>query len=140
MRLIGGNNVEVQSATRVKLSRGSASGALPAQWCPAAHRARQHAVISIHGAMKGFSNNVLVQPATSPDMNMEDVAFSWSLLSDVSLLSTGNRLDLLAFLVLCWKVYPASKIKACLCLYMSDSTSWGVLMEMTTFGTVECDT
>ena len=86
MRLIGGNNVDVQSATRVKLSRSSASGALQAQWCPAAHRASQHAVISIHGAMKGF-NNVLVQPATSPDMNMEDVAFSWSLLSDVSLLA-----------------------------------------------------
>ena len=40
-----------------------------------------------HGAMKGFNIQVLVQPAQSPDLNVDDVAFFRSLQSDVSLVA-----------------------------------------------------
>ena len=40
-----------------------------------------------HGAMKGFNIQVLVQPAQSPDLNVDDLAFFRSLQSDVSLVA-----------------------------------------------------
>ena len=73
-----------------------------------------------HGAMKGFNIQVLVQPAQSPDLNVDDLAFFRSLQSDVSLVAKGSRRDLLAAVVQCWNEYPAEKMEAVwLCLYTS---------------------
>ena len=73
-----------------------------------------------HGAMKGFNIQVIVQPAQSPDLNVDDLAFFRSLQSDVSLVAKGSRRDLLAAVVQCWNEYPAEKMEAVwLCLYTS---------------------
>ena len=91
--------------------------------------------------MKGFNIQVLVQPAQSPDLNVDDLGFFRSLQSDVSLVAKGSRRDLLAAVVQCWNEHPAEKMEAVwLCLYTSYR---GVLEsvggnEYTVFGTAEC--
>lgn len=73
-----------------------------------------------HGAMKGFRIAVLVQPAQSPDLNVDDLAFFRSLQSDVSLVAKASRRDLLSAVIKCWEEYPAEKMEAVwTCLYAS---------------------
>ena len=73
-----------------------------------------------HGAMKGLRIQVLVQPAQSPDLNVDDLAFFRSLQTDVSLVAKENRRDLLAAVTQCWEDYPADKMESVwLCLYAS---------------------
>lgn len=59
--------------------------------------------------MKEFNIEVVVQPAQSPDVNVDDLAFFRSLQSDVSLVVKENRRQLLAAVQERWEAYPAEK-------------------------------
>ena len=77
-------------------------------------------VFASHGKMKGFSIEVVVQPAQSPDLNVDDLAFFNSLQSDVSLVAKENRRDLLDAIIQCWHEYPLEKMeRVWRCLYSS---------------------
>ena len=70
--------------------------------------------------MKGFSIEVVVQPALSPDLNVDDLAFFNSLQSDVSHVAKENRRDLLDAIIKCWHEYPLEKMESVWrCLYSS---------------------
>ena len=59
--------------------------------------------------MKDFNIQVVVQPAQSPDLNVDDLAFFHSLQSDVSLVAKENRRELLEAVEDFWKEYPEEK-------------------------------
>ena len=70
--------------------------------------------------MKGFSIEVVVQLAQSPDLNVDDLAFFNSLQSDVPLVAKKNRRDLLDAIIKCWHEYPLEKMESVWrCLYSS---------------------
>ena len=74
------------------------------------HTARVNTQVFVsHGKMKGFSIEVVVQPAQSPDLNVDDLTFFNSLQSDVSLVAKENRRDLLDAIIKCWHEYPLEK-------------------------------
>lgn len=60
--------------------------------------------------MRGFRIQVLVQPAQSPDVNVDDLAFFHSLQSDVSLVAKETRKDLLEAVERCWDEYPVERM------------------------------
>ena len=62
--------------------------------------------------MKDFNIQVVVQPAQSPDLNVDDLAFFHSLQSDVSLVAKENRRELLEAVEDCWKEYPEEKMSS----------------------------
>ena len=68
-------------------------------------------VFASHGKMKGFSIEVVVQPAQSPNLNVYDFAFFNSLQSDVSLVAKETRRDLLDAIIKCWHEYPLETIE-----------------------------
>lgn len=73
-----------------------------------------------HSKMRGFRINVVVQPAQSPDLNVDDLAFFNSLQSDVSLVAKESRRELLDAVISCWDAYPAEKMRSVWhCLYNS---------------------
>ena len=77
-------------------------------------------VFALHGKMKGFSIEIVVQPAQSPDLNDNDLAFFNSLQSDVSLVVKENKRDLLDAIIKCWQEYPLKKMESVWrCLYSS---------------------
>ena len=77
-------------------------------------------VFASHGKMKDFNIQVVVQPAQSPDLNVDDLAFFHSLQSDVSLVAKENRRELLEAVEDCWKEYPEEKMSSVwVCLYSS---------------------
>ena len=77
-------------------------------------------VFASHGKMKDFNIQVVVQPAQSPDLNVDDLAFFHSLQSDVSLVAKENRHELLEAVEDCWKEYPEEKMSSVwVCLYSS---------------------
>ena len=70
-------------------------------------------VFASHGKMKQFNLNVVVQPAQSPDLNVDDLAFFRFLQSDVSLVVKQNWRDLLNAVEECWKAEnPAEKMNS----------------------------
>lgn len=73
-----------------------------------------------HSKMRGFKIEVVVQPAQSPDLNVDDLAFFRSLQSDVSLVAKETRRDLLEAVHQCWEEYPAEKMESVWrCLFAS---------------------
>ena len=85
------------------------------------HTARVNTqVFASHGKMKGSSIEIVVQPAQSPDLNVDDLAFFNSLQSDVSLVAKEKRRDLLDAIIKCWHEYPLEKMESVWrCLYSS---------------------
>ena len=85
------------------------------------HTARVYTLVfASHGKMKDFSIEVVVQPAQSPDLNVDDIAFFNSLQSDVSLVAKENRRDLLDAIIKGWHEYPLEKMESVWrCLYSS---------------------
>ena len=77
-------------------------------------------VFTSHGKIKGFPIEVVVQPAQSPDLNVDDLAFLNSLQSDVSLVAKENIRDLLDAIIKCWHENPLEKMESVWrCLYSS---------------------
>ena len=73
-----------------------------------------------HGKMKGFDIRVVTQPAQSPDLNVNDLAFFASLQSDTELVAKENVKDLSAAVIACWEEYPQDRMSAVWsCLYAS---------------------
>ena len=70
----------------LRQARSGTNNSLPARW--------QH--WSRHGKMKGFDIEVTVQPAQSPDLRNNDLAFFASLQKDTDLVAKENVKDLVA--------------------------------------------
>ena len=69
---------------------------------------------------EGFDSQVLVQPAQSPDLNINDLAFLHCLQTDVSLVAKETRKELLQAVEGYWHEYPAAYMRSLwLCLYGS---------------------
>lgn len=66
-------------------------------------------VFAVHGEKSGFCINVVVQPALSPDVNVDDLAFFASLQSNVSLVAKEFRCYFLAAVSKCWEEYPEDR-------------------------------
>ncbi|XP_065197249.1 uncharacterized protein LOC135828754 [Sycon ciliatum] len=64
-----------------------------------------------HGAQKGFRIVVRTQPAQSPDLNVNDLAFFASLQSDTELVAKENVTDLIHAVESCWQAYPAERME-----------------------------
>ena len=63
------------------------------------HTARVNTqVFASHGKMKGFSIEFVVQPAPSPDLNVNNLA----LFTSLPLVAKGNRRDLQDAIIKCW--------------------------------------
>eukprot|EP00117_Sycon_ciliatum_P044524 scpid94515/ scgid32113/ len=67
---------------------------------------------SRHGQKSGFSIDVVVQPAQSPDLNVNDLAFFSSLQSDTELVAKRNVFDLVAAVEKSWAEYPQERMEA----------------------------
>ena len=67
-----------------------------------------------HSKVKEFKITVAVQPPQSPDVNV--IACSRSLQTDVELVAKENRRDLLAAVHRCWEEYPEEKMESSLAL------------------------
>ena len=77
------------------------------------HTARVNTqVFASYGKMKGFCVEVVVQPAQSPDLNVDGLAFFNSFQSEVSLVAKEIRRDLLDAIIKCWHKYPIEKIES----------------------------
>ncbi|XP_065195838.1 uncharacterized protein LOC135827237 [Sycon ciliatum] len=77
------------------------------------HTAKEnHRAFACQSKTKGFSLCVVTQPAQSPDVDVNDLAFFNSLQSDVSLVAKENRQELLAAILDCWREYPAEKMES----------------------------
>lgn len=73
-----------------------------------------------HGRMKGYDIRVVTQPAQSPDLNVNDLAFFASLQSDTELVAKENVKDLTESVVKCWHEYPEERMTSVWhCLYGS---------------------
>ena len=64
-----------------------------------------------HGKMKGFHIEVTVQPAQSPDLNTNDLAFFSSLQKNTKLIAKGYEKDLVTAVKQCWNEYPAEEMR-----------------------------
>ena len=77
------------------------------------HTARVNTqVLASHGKMKGFSILVVVQPAQSPDLNVDDLVLFNSLQLDVSLIAKKSRGDMLDAIIKCWHEYQLEKTES----------------------------
>ena len=75
---------------------------------------------SLHGKRKGFDIRVVTQPAQSPDLNVNDLAFFASLQSDTELVAKEKVTDLVEAVTDCWHAYPLEKMESVWrCLYAS---------------------
>ena len=75
-------------------------------------------MFAAQGKAKGFDIQVVVQPAQSPDLNVDHLVFFHSLQTDVSLVAKEARKELLQAVETCWHEYPTAKmrsVKHCLC-------------------------
>ena len=94
----------------LRQARSGTNNSLPARW--------QH--WSRHGKMKGFDIEVTVQPAQSPDLRTNDLAFFASLQKDTDLVAKENAKDLVAAVKLRLDEYHAERMDAVLrCLFAS---------------------
>ena len=72
------------------------------------------------GKKKGFDIRVVTQPAQSPDLNVNDLAFFASLQSDTELVAKENVTDLVEAVTACWENYPIERMESVWrCLYGS---------------------
>ena len=67
---------------------------------------------SRHGAKQGFKIQVITQPAQSPDLNCNNLAFFASLQSDTELVAKKNVFDLVEAVKDSWTAYPAERMEA----------------------------
>ena len=65
-----------------------------------------------HGAKGGFKISVVVQPAQSPHLNVNDLAFFSSLQKDVQMVTKKNVFDLLEAVKMACDTYPADRMDA----------------------------
>ena len=65
-----------------------------------------------HGAKKGFNIRVVTQPAQSPDLNCNDLAFFASLQTDVEMVAKRTVTDLVAAVEQSWSEYPMDRMAA----------------------------
>jgi len=83
------------------------------------HTAKSNArAFASHSKMRGFAIEMVVQPAQSPDLNIQDLAFFHS--RYVSLVAKESRKNLLSAVTDCWDGYDAERIESVWrCLYAS---------------------
>lgn len=67
---------------------------------------------SRHGAKAGFKIEVVTQPAQSPDLNCNDLAFFASLQTDTDLVTKKNVHDLVTAVERCWNDYPFERMES----------------------------
>ena len=69
-----------------------------------------------HGRKSGFDIRVITQPAQSPDLNCNDLAFFASLQSQTELVAKENVADLVRAVTKCWEEYPEELMEKSLAL------------------------
>lgn len=67
---------------------------------------------SRHGSKAGFRIEVVTQPAQSPDLNCNDLAFFTSLQSDTDLVIKKSMKDLVTDVEHCWNNYPTEHMES----------------------------
>ena len=72
--------------------------------------------------MKGFHIEVTVQPAQSPDLNTNDLAFFASLQKDTDLVAKENVKDLIAAVKLCLDEYHSEGMDAVCAAFLRVTT------------------
>ena len=79
-----------------------------------AHTAKKNdAIWESEGRKDGFDIVVVVQPAQSPDLNVNDLAFFNSLQSDVRCVAKSTMFDLREAVLECWEAYPPERLDSC---------------------------
>jgi len=75
---------------------------------------------AMHGRKNKFDIRVVTQPAQSPDLNINDLAFFASLQTDVELVAKENVSDLVEAVEKSWEEFPPDRMAAVWrCLYGS---------------------
>ena len=95
-------------------------------------------VFAQHSKKCNFVIDLVVQPAQSPDLNVDDLAFFHSLQTDVTLVAKENRRQLLAAVQKCWEESRLRRWRAFGAVYTDHFQGfWRPEVTMTTSAIVE---